>query len=194
MNLLKRVSLPHVTAMQLAIALMVAPSIAICAQTPEGGAQVPAATGGAARGNRGNGGARGGAAQGGGRGARGGVGTTPAPTSPVTGNAVAGKKLYFDYSCYGCHGYNGETGRAFVGNWGNLQTEAGFIAFLRLRGDRASATPATSMPNFPENTLSEKQAKDIYAYIRTFKSNSPEVKDIPTLNSIVSAASRQYKP
>ena len=135
-----------------------------------------------------------GAAQGTGRGARGGVGTNPAPTSPVTGNAVAGKQLYFDYSCYACHGYNGETGRAFVGNWGNLQAEAGFIAFLRLRGDRASTTPATSMPNFPETSLSDKQAKDIYAYIRTFKSNSPEVKDIPALNTIVGAASRPYKP
>jgi mono/diheme cytochrome c family protein len=107
---------------------------------------------------------------------------------------VNGKKLYYDYTCYGCHGYNGETGRAFVGNWGNLQTEAGFIAFLRLRGDRVSATPATSMPNFPESTLSDKQAKDIYAYIRTFKSNSPEVKNIPTLNAIVDAASKPYKP
>ena len=50
------------------------------------------------------------------------------------------------------------------------------------------------MPNFPENALSDKQAKDIYAYIRTFTSHSPEVKDIPTLNAIVSAASRPYKP
>src|SRR6185369_9896310 len=64
-------------------------------------------------GNRGGGG-RGG-------GARGGVGTTPAPTSPVTGNAANGKKFYYEYTCYGCHGFNGETGRAFVGNWGNLQ-------------------------------------------------------------------------
>jgi mono/diheme cytochrome c family protein len=146
-------------------------------------------------------GARGGAAGarggggGGARGARGAVGTNPAPTSPVTGNAAAGKKLYFEYSCYACHGFNGETGaRPFVGNWGNLQTEAGFIAFLRLRGDRASVTPSTSMPNYPETTLSDKQAKDIYAHIRTFKSNSPEVKDIPTLNTIVNAASQPYKP
>lgn len=140
-------------------------------------------------------GGRGGAAPGGGRGGRGTVGTTPPPTSPVTGNATEGKKLYFNYSCYACHGFNGETGRAFVGNWGNLQTEAGFIAFLRLRGDRVpGTTPSTAMPNFPANTLSDKQAKDIYAYIRTFKSNSPEVKDIPTLNAIVNAASRPYKP
>ena len=129
------------------------------------------------------------------RGARGGVGTAPAPTSPIGGNAAAGKALYYNHGCYSCHGFNGETGaRAFVGAWGNLQTEAGFIAFLRLRGDKASATPSTTMPNFPENALSDKQAKDIYAYIRTFTSHSPEVKDIPTLNAIVSAASRPYKP
>lgn len=127
-------------------------------------------------------------------GARGSVGTTPPPTSPVTGNAVEGKKLFFNYSCYSCHGYNGEGPQPFVGKWGNLQTEPGFIAFLRLRGDRASSSPATSMPNFPEKTLSDKQAKDIYAYIRTFTSHSPAVKDIPTLNAIVNAASRPYKP
>ena len=162
------------------------------AQAPIAG-QAPPAAEAAGRGR----GARGGAPEAGGGargGARGTVGTVPAPTSPVTGNAVNGKKLYYDYTCYGCHGFNGETGTAFVGRWGNLQTEAGFIAFLRLRADRASVTPATSMPNFPSNTLSDAQAKDIYAYIRTFKSNSPEVKDIPTLNSIISAASRPYKP
>ena len=42
--------------------------------------------------------------------------------------------------------------------------------------------------------MSDKQAKDIYAYIRTFKSNAPELKDIPTLNQIINGASRPYKP
>jgi mono/diheme cytochrome c family protein len=167
--------------------LILGASLLVCSIAPAWlEAQAPAAEGQAGRGARGG--------RGGGGGARGGVGTTPAPTTPVTGNATEGRKLYYEYSCYACHGYNGETGRAFVGNWGNLQTEAGFIAFLRLRGDRVSATPATSMPNFPANTLNDKKAKDIYAYIRTFKSNSPEVKDIPTLNAIVNASSRPYKP
>jgi len=129
-----------------------------------------------------------------GGGARGGVGTNPAPTSPVTGNAAMGKTLYYNHGCYGCHGFNGETGRAFVGNWNNLQTEAGFVAFLRARANQAPNTPSTGMPNFPENALNDRQAKDIYAYIRTFTSHSPEVKDIPTLNAIINAASRPYKP
>jgi mono/diheme cytochrome c family protein len=125
----------------------------------------------------------------GGRGNSGGVGNTPPPTSPVTGNAVTGKGLYFSYGCYACHGYNGETGaRAFVGRWGNLATEQTFITFLRGRANVAPLTPASSMPNFGEASLSDKQAKDIYAYIRTFKSSAPDLKDIPTLNAIVDEA------
>ena len=128
---------------------------------------------------------------GGGRGAAG-IGHTPPPTSPVTGNAATGKGLYYAYGCYACHGYNGETGaRQFVGNWGNLGTEDRFIAFLRGRANVAPITPATSMPNFGEGTLSDKQAKDVYAYIRTFKSTAPELKDIPTLNAIVQSAKQE---
>jgi mono/diheme cytochrome c family protein len=132
-------------------------------------------------------------AQGGGRGAAT-IGHNPPPTSPVTGNAAAGKALYHSYGCYACHGYNGETGaRAFVGNWGNLATEERFLAFLRGRANVAPITPATSMPNFAESTLSDKQARDIYAYIRTFKSTAPELKDIPTLNAIVESAKQEKK-
>jgi mono/diheme cytochrome c family protein len=79
-----------------------------------------------------------------------------------------------------------------VGRWGNLATEQGFIMFLRGRANVAPVTPSTSMPNFAEASLSDRQAKDIYAYIRTFKSTAPDLKDIPTLNAIV-AASKQDK-
>jgi|SRR6185436_20338144 len=129
------------------------------------------------------------------RGGRGGAApaNVAAPTSPVTGNAVTGKALFSTYGCYACHGYNGETGRAFVGRWGNLATEQGFITFLRGRANAAPLTPSTSMPNFSEAAMSDKQAKDIYAYIRTFKSSAPELKDIPTLNAIVDAAKQEKK-
>ena len=135
-------------------------------------------------------------AQGGGRGGRGGapIANVPAPTSPVTGNAAAGKALYSTYGCYACHGYNGETGaRPFVGRWGNLATEQGFVTFLRGRANVAPIAPSTSMPRFAESALSDKQAKDIYAYIRTFKSSAPELKDIPTLNAIIDAAKQDKK-
>jgi len=122
------------------------------------------------------------------------VANVPAPTSPVTGNAASGKALYSTYGCYACHGFNGETGaRAFVGRWGNLATEQGFVTFLRGRANVAPLAPSTSMPSFSDSALSDKQAKDIYAYIRTFKSSAPELKDIPTLNAIVEAAKQEKK-
>jgi mono/diheme cytochrome c family protein len=136
--------------------------------------------------------AQGGRGGGGGRGAAP-VANVPPPTSPVTGNAAAGKALYSTYGCYACHGFNGETGRAFVGRWGNLASEQGFLTFLRGRANVAPLAPSTSMPSFSENALSDKQAKDIYAYIRTFKSSAPELKDIPTLNAIVEAAKQDKK-
>ena len=119
-----------------------------------------------------------------------------APQSPAAGNAVNGKALYQAHGCYGCHGFTGETGNPrFVDSKSpNLATETNFIAFLRLRADQAPLTPQTRMPNFPENALGDKQAKDIYAYIRSLKSSTPALKDIPTLNSIIGAASRPYKP
>jgi len=116
-------------------------------------------------------------------------GKNPAPTSPVSGNAVNGKKLYYAYGCYACHGYNGETGaRAFVGNWGNLGTEQAFLRFLRGRANVTPLIPSTSMPNFGETSLPDDRAKDIYAYIRSFKSNAPEANSISTLNGIVEGA------
>jgi mono/diheme cytochrome c family protein len=118
----------------------------------------------------------------------------PAPTSPMTGSAANGKSLYYSFGCYACHGFNGETGaRPFVGNWGNLATEQGFVAFLRGRANVAPIVPSTSMPNFGEGSLSDKQAKDIYAYIRSFKSSAGELKDAPTLNAILEASKQEKK-
>lgn len=123
-----------------------------------------------------------------------GAANSQAPTSPVSGNAASGKALYYSYGCYACHGYNGETGaRPFVGSWGHLATEQSFITFLRGRANVAPLVPSTSMPNFGEGSLPDKQAKDIYAYIRTFKSSAPDLKDIPTLNAIVEAAKQEKR-
>ena len=116
----------------------------------------------------------------------------PAPTSPVTGSAANGKLLYYSFGCYACHGFNGETGaRPFVGNWGNLATEQGFVSFLRGRANVAPIVPSTSMPNFGEGSLSDKQAKDIYAYIRSFKSSAGELRDAPALNLFLRQRNRK---
>ena len=116
-------------------------------------------------------------------------------TSPVTGNAVAGKTLYYDHACYSCHGFNGETGaRPFVPNWPpNLATERSFIAFLRGRANVAPVQPSTAMPNYPAESLSDAQARDVYAYIRSFKSAPPSIEEIPVMNQILSVATKPYK-
>lgn len=116
-------------------------------------------------------------------------------TSPVTGNAVAGKALYYDHACYSCHGFNGETGaRPFVPNWpANLATERSFIAFLRGRANVAPVRPSTAMPNYPAASLSDAQARDVYAYIRSFKSEPPSIEKIPVMNQILAAAKEPYK-
>lgn len=121
---------------------------------------------------------------------------TPAQTlGPVTGNAATGKVLYYNHGCYGCHGFNGETSRRLVGSTtGILNNETSFTNFLRARADVAPILPSSAMPNYPANALSDQEVKHIYAYIRSFRNVTPELKDIPTLNAIVAAASRPYKP
>jgi mono/diheme cytochrome c family protein len=118
------------------------------------------------------------------------------PAGPVASTVANGKKLYDAYSCYACHGFNGETGaRPLVPNRSaNLATEASFIAFLRARANVAPVQPSTSMPNYSADTLSDAQAKDIYAYIRTFKSNAPPVDQIPVLKQILTGAQKSYQP
>jgi mono/diheme cytochrome c family protein len=128
------------------------------------------------------------------------AGAAPAATartlsSPVTGSAVKGKPLYYDYACYSCHGFNGETGaRPFVPDWpANLATERSFIAFLRGRANVAPVQPSTGMPNYPAQSLSDAQAKDIYAYIRSFTSRQPPIEKIPTMTQILEAAQKPYR-
>ena len=108
----------------------------------------------------------------------------------VAGDAARGKQLFYDHVCYGCHGYNGETGvRDLVGTGSpiveNVET---FIAFLRLRADLAPLFPTTRMPNYAESTLSDDDARDIFAYIRSFVLDAPRVEDIPALRAILESA------
>ena len=123
-------------------------------------------------------------------------GRAQAPTGPVTGNPVGGKKLYESYTCYACHGFNGDTGaRSLVpGRSPYLASESTFIAFLRARANLAPTQPSTNMPNYSAATLPDAQAKDIYAYIRTFKDSAPGVDDNPVFKQILSAAQKPYKP
>jgi mono/diheme cytochrome c family protein len=110
----------------------------------------------------------------------------------VHGNADSGKRLFYAHGCYGCHGFNGETGaRDLVGTGSPIVAdEATFVMFLRLRGDQAPDLPSTRMPNFPVEALTDAEARDIYAYVRTFELDAPPVEEVPTLRAILRSANR----
>lgn len=110
--------------------------------------------------------------------------------SPVfAGDVDKGAAVYYEHGCYSCHGYNG-TGRTPLANnvSGLLVSEDVFIAFLRQRAELNPTLPDNSMPNFGVNALSDEAASDVYAYIRTFVDNPPEVEEIPTFVQILDAA------
>ena len=111
------------------------------------------------------------------------------------GDPARGKKLFYDNTCYGCHGFNGQTGaRNLVGTGSPIiASQDTFIAFLRGRANFAPMTPSTAMPTFPKSAISDAQAADIYAYIRTFKLDSPDVKDIPAYAAIKASAAAPYR-
>lgn len=110
---------------------------------------------------------------------------------PVSGQDVkSGEKLYEDFLCYSCHGYNGTSPRRPLVNdaSGIMASESVFISFLRLRGDMNPDTATNSMPNYSQDALSDAQARDIYAYIKTLTDEPPEVADIPVMQQILDAA------
>lgn len=111
---------------------------------------------------------------------------------PITGDAERGTQLYYDYGCYACHGYNG-IGRKNLANdvSGIMLNETLFLTYLRGRADMNPLFPTQSMPNYAETSLSDEDAKNIYAYIRTFKDDPPEIEDIPALRAILEEAEDQ---
>ena len=113
-----------------------------------------------------------------------------------SGDPARGKQLYYAHGCYGCHGFNGETGaRNLVGTGSPIvQDRDTFIAFLRLRANVAPMVPSTAMPSFPRTTLSDAQARDIFAYIRTFVLHAPDPRQISTLQKIIDSGATSYKP
>jgi mono/diheme cytochrome c family protein len=114
----------------------------------------------------------------------------PSTAASAPGDAGRGKPLYYTHGCYSCHGYNGQTGaRALAGSDSpNLATVAAFVAYLRLRADVAPTYPVTSMPNYAATALGDADARDIYAYIRTFTLDAPDVQDVPALRAILESA------
>ena len=86
------------------------------------------------------------------------AGTAFAQGAP-NGNAANGKKLFETIGCFECHGYAGQGGGAGPKLIDPPVWEA-FIAQLR--------TPRQQMPPYTARVLTDQQAADIYAHIRTF--------------------------
>lgn len=101
-----------------------------------------------------------------------------------------GAQLYQDYLCYSCHGHNGTSPLRPLANdlSGILTNEDLFISYLRLRADVNPATATRAMPNYSEAALSDDKARDIYAFVKTFIENPPEVADDPLMQQILDAA------
>ena len=126
---------------------------------------------------------------------------------PVTGDAENGKQLYYDHACYACHAYAGTGRKRMIGSpsgvfgveprevtyisnnsSGVMVNEQVFITFLRARSNMNPQFPIQSMPYYPASSLPDDDAKDIYAFIRTFVDEPPEVEDIPSLKAILEDA------
>ncbi len=81
--------------------------------------------------------------------------------SAKPGDAEAGKKWYAMHNCGSCHGPHGNDGRAVS----IAGLDMGFGSFVR----KLRKTDAPIMPAFPESKISEQDAADIYAYLKSQK-------------------------
>jgi mono/diheme cytochrome c family protein len=96
-----------------------------------------------------------------------------AAESGTRGDAATGKHLYVADGCYQCHGYVGQGGSAGPHLARTALPLEGFVAQLR--------DPANQMPPYEASVLSNQQAADIYAYLKSLPA-PPKVKDIAILH------------
>jgi mono/diheme cytochrome c family protein len=113
-------------------------------------------------------------------------------TKALSEDSSEGEKLYLSHGCYSCHGYNG-TGRYPLANdiSGIMTSEELFTMFLRLRADLNPVSPSNSMPNYSKNVIDDSEAKQIYAYIKTFKDSPPQLEEIPIFKEMLDNSNRK---
>ena len=113
-------------------------------------------------------------------------------TKALSEDSSEGEQLYLSHGCYSCHGYNG-TGRYPLANdiSGIMTSEELFTMFLRLRADLNPVSPSNSMPNYSKNVINDAEAKQIYAYIKTFKDNPPKLEEIPIFKEMLDNSNRK---
>ena len=100
----------------------------------------------------------------------------PSPQDTPAGDATNGKRMYLAVGCFTCHGR--------AGQGGNFNYPAPALAqsplpvevlkiFLRVGPN--------DMPAYAESVLSDKDAADIYAFVRSLPGRR-SAKDVPLLN------------
>ncbi|MBV8835425.1 MAG: cytochrome c [Alphaproteobacteria bacterium] len=102
--------------------------------------------------------------------------STPTRAEEAAGDPVNGKRVFLADGCFLCHGRSGQGGAmnypapALAGI--ELPVES-FIAFLR--------EAPNDMPAYSAGVLSDKEAADIHAFLRTLPGRK-NPKDFPLLN------------
>ncbi len=107
----------------------------------------------------------------------------------VTGDVERGEALFLSIACYSCHGFNG-TGMTPLSKTtsGLLSNEAAFVAYMRLRGEKAQLYPSRQMPHYGEEVVSDEQLLDLYAYLISLDDQPPAMEDTAVLQDILEHA------
>jgi mono/diheme cytochrome c family protein len=96
-----------------------------------------------------------------------------AQQAPAAGSAENGKTLFAKFGCYQCHGREGQGATATGPRLNqNPITYARFVSYIR--------KPSGEMPPYTAKVVSEQQAADIYAFLRSLP-KPPAVESIPLL-------------
>jgi len=95
--------------------------------------------------------------------------------STTPGNATNGKRLYERDGCWECHGWAGQGGRDGARLADTALTTAQLTRYIR--------RPTGAMPAYIDKVLSDAEAADIWAYLKSMPAPKP-AKDIPLLNEL----------
>ena len=93
-----------------------------------------------------------------------------------TGDAANGKRIYLADGCFACHGRAGQGGAMNYPAPAIAQVEMPVESFLAYLRDAPN-----DMPAYSTSVLSDKEATDIYAFLRSLPGRKP-IKDFPLLN------------
>lgn len=110
------------------------------------------------------------------------AGVILAQSGAPKGDASRGKDLFVQFTCYACHGFSAQNGPGRNRLNPMTMSEEGFLGLVRKPG-------SSQMPPFSAKVLSDQQAADIWAYLKTLPS-APPAKDIPLLKQIESEAKK----